>query len=979
MEINDTFPSELKELIIQGAREHNLKNIDLSIPKKRLVVFTGVSGSGKSSLAFDTIYAEGQRRYVESLSSYARQFLGQMEKPHYEYIRGLSPTIAIEQKAASKNPRSTVGTLTEIYDYLRVLFARLGVQFCYRCGRQIGAQPPEQIVREILRFPEGTRIILLSPLAVQRKGEFRELLQEVQRGGFVRMRVDGRIVDLLEIPPLDKKKKHTLEVVVDRLIISERIKDRLTDSVEIALKMGKGHMIVSYLESEPPAGDSPSGRPAAEGEASYRDIPFSEHRACAVCGLSYPELSPQFFSFNSPQGMCQACNGLGRRVEIDVNLVVPDPTKSIHEGALEAMGFSMKNRKGWSYQILSAIARELGIDLDVPFGELTGEQQRAILYGSGDREFLIKYMSRKFDLDYTTKNEGIIPTLLRRMKQTPSESQKSRYEQYMSTVPCSVCEGTRLRPEARSVRVGDRSLPDLTSMSIEHLSNFFETLRFEGSQALIAGELVRELQSRVRFLLNVGLDYLALNRSGPSLSGGESQRLRLASQMGTELTGVLYVLDEPSIGLHQRDNRKLLKALLHLRDIGNSLIVVEHDRETIESADYLVDFGPGSGVHGGRIIFAGHPGDIGHHPESLTGQYLSGQREIAVPSARRSPNGWLTILGASENNLKDITVQIPMGVLCFITGVSGAGKSTLIRQILYPALANRLHRARLPLGKHRGMEGLEKLDKVINIDQKPIGRTPHSNPATYVKVFDLIREVFAWQKEARMAGYTKGRFSFNMKGGRCEACGGDGMVKVEMHFLPDVYVPCEVCHGTRFNEATLRITYKGRNIAQVLDMTVEEALSLFAHHPRITGILQTLIDVGLSYITLGQSSMTLSGGEAQRIKLSRELARKSTGRTLYILDEPTTGLHFEDVRKLLTVLNRLVEAGNTVLVIEHNVDTIKTADYLIDLGPEGGDHGGEVIAAGTPEEVSRITASSTGQVLSRVLGAGEVSRCSHGS
>ncbi|MGA1865732.1 MAG: excinuclease ABC subunit UvrA [bacterium] len=943
--------TEIKSIIIKGAREHNLKNIDLEIPKKKLIVFTGVSGSGKSSLAFDTIYAEGQRRYVESLSSYARQFLGQMEKPHYDYIRGLSPTIAIEQKAASKNPRSTVGTLTEIYDYLRVLFARLGVQYCYQCDRPVGAQSPEQIVKEIMRLPEKTKILILAPLVRQRKGEFRDLFQEIQRGGFVRSRIDGEVVELTEVPELEKNKKHTIEVVVDRLVISGDMAERLTDSVESALRAGKGQLVVSC---------------AGEGD-SFRDIPFSEHLACDVCGISYPELSPQLFSFNSPQGMCRECNGLGRRAEMDPRLIVPDPGKSINEGALEAAGFSMKNQKGWGYHILLTIAGELGIDLNKPFDGLPAEHRDVILYGSGDREFVVKYTGPKFNLDYKMKYEGVIPTILRRMKQTVSESQKIHYERYMSTIPCSSCEGTRLRQEARSVRVHGKTLPELTSMSIDSLDHYFQSVRFDGSQAIIAEELIKELRSRVRFLLNVGLGYLSLERSGPSLSGGESQRLRLASQMGTELTGVLYVLDEPSIGLHQRDNLKLLNALLHLRDIGNSLIVVEHDRETMECADHIIDFGPGAGIYGGEIIFSGPPEEIVHNSRSLTGEYLSGKRQIDLPSGRRSPNGWLTVCGVAENNLKGMDVCIPLGVLCFVTGVSGAGKSSLVRQILYPALANQLHAARLPEGKFKGFIGLDQLDKVIYVDQNPIGRTPRSNPATYVKVFDLIREVFARQRDSKIAGYKKGRFSFNVKGGRCEACSGEGMVKVEMHFLPDVYVPCEVCHGTRFNESTLRITFKGKNIAQVLDMTVEEVMPLFAHHPRIIHILQTLLDVGLGYIKLGQSATTLSGGEAQRIKLSRELARKNTGRTLYLLDEPTTGLHFEDIKKLLAVLNRLVDAGNTVLIIEHNMDTIKTADYIIDLGPEGGDHGGEVVAAGTPEEICRVLASHTGRVLCKVL------------
>ncbi len=967
MYLKDDPSEEIKSLVIKGAREHNLKNIDLEIPKKKFVVFTGVSGSGKSSLALDTIYAEGQRRYVESLTAYARQFLGQMEKPHYDYIRGLSPTIAIEQKVASRNPRSTVGTLTEIYDYLRVFFARLGVQYCYKCGKRVNAQSPEQIVNEILCLPQDTKILLLAPLIQHRKGAFHELFQEVQRGGFVRVRVDGRAFELSEIPELDKNKKHNIDVIVDRLIISANIKERLTDSVELALRVGKGRLIVSCLDSGSLPEKGLPANPSAADIGNYHDIPFSERLACDACGISYPELSPQIFSFNSPLGMCKECNGLGKKVEIDPGKIVPDPGKSINEGALEAIGFSMKNRLGWSYQFLLAISRDLGINLDTPFNELSQKQQRVILYGSGDRKFLVNYKSDRFNLDYTTKNEGIIPTLMRRMKQTQSESQKIRYEQYMSDVPCMSCEGTRLRPEARSVMVGGKALPDLAAMSIENLWNYFESIHFEGSQAIIAKDLVKELQSRIRFLLNVGLGYLSLNRSGPSLSGGESQRIRLASQIGSELTGIIYVMDEPSIGLHAIDNKKLLNALFRLRDIGNTLLVVEHDRETMEAADHIVDFGPGAGIHGGSIIFSGPPRDIHDHPQSLTGQYLSGRKKIITPAVRRKPKGWIRILKASENNLKNLDVMIPLGVLCFVTGISGAGKSSLILQTLYPALANHFHSARLHVGRHERIKGLSQLDKVINIDQKPIGRTPRSNPATYVKVFDLIRDVFSWQKDAKIAGYNKGRFSFNVKGGRCEACLGEGMVKVEMHFLPDVYVPCEVCHGTRFNESTLMIKYKGKNIAQILDMTVEEAIPLFANHPKIIKILQTLVDVGLGYIKLGQSSTTLSGGEAQRIKLSRELAKKSTGRTLYLLDEPTTGLHFEDIRKLLDVLNSLVDAGNSIIIIEHNLDTVKTADYIIDLGPEGGDRGGEIVAAGTPEQVSLMQNSYTGRVLHKVL------------
>ncbi|MGA1824605.1 MAG: excinuclease ABC subunit UvrA [bacterium] len=939
---------ELQNIIIKGAREHNLKNVSVQIPKKKLVVFTGVSGSGKSSLAFDTIFAEGQRRYVESLSSYARQFLGQMEKPHYDYIRGLSPTIAIEQKATSRNPRSTVGTLTEIYDYLRVLFARVGVQYCYECQKPVGTQTPEQMVAEILNLPDRSRIMVMAPIVRHRKGEFKQIFADLQSKGFIRVRLDGHTYELSEVPEIDKNKKHDCDVIVDRLVINDKIKTRLTDSVEIALKLANGQLIICYSES--------SGN-------SWTDLQFNERLVCDRCSISYPELTPQLFSFNSPLGMCKECNGLGRRPEIDPDLIIPDQTKSIKNGAFDAIGFFKKSSNNWTYQIIKKVSEDLNIDISLPFGKLSPEHQKIILYGAGEREFVVNYRSKKFNLDYKTKYEGVIPTLLRRMKQTTSEAQKTRYEAYMSTVPCTGCGGTRLRREARSVYVGGKVMPELLSLSIKQVTQFFDELTFEGTKAMIAQELVKEVRSRLRFMLNVGLDYLSLDRSGPSLSGGEAQRLRLASQMGTELTGVLYVLDEPSIGLHQRDNKKLLDTLFHLRDIGNSIIVVEHDRETIESADHIIDFGLGAGTHGGNIIFSGTPDQIMNHATSLTGKYLKGSLTIPLPSSRRAPYGWITIRGAEENNLKNIDVAIPLGVLCFVTGVSGAGKSSLIRQILYPALANHFFKSRMHVGKHRIIEGIDQINKIINIDQKPIGRTPRSNPATYVKVFDLIRDVFSLQKDARIAGYKKSRFSFNVKGGRCEACHGEGMVKVQMHFLPDVYVPCDVCHGTRFNEATLRIQFKGLNITDVLNLTVEEAYRLFNKYPKISHILKTLMDVGLGYITLGQSSTTLSGGEAQRIKLSRELARRDTGKTLYLLDEPTTGLHFEDIRRLLLVLNQLVDSGNTVLVIEHNMDAIKTADYIIDIGPEGGDGGGEVVACGTPVELSRVPASHTGRIL----------------
>jgi len=946
---------ELDTIRVKGAREHNLRNIDIELPKKKLIVFTGVSGSGKSSLAFDTIFAEGQRRYVESLSAYARQFIGQMEKPKYDTIRGLSPTISIEQKAASKNPRSTVGTITEIYDYLRVLYARIGEQFCFRCGKKVGRGNAQSMVASILELPQKSKLQILAPIVENRKGEYRKQLQELRKEGFARVRVDGVVQNLEEVQTLAKHKKHTIELVIDRLIIrdGEAFYKRLTDSVEMALKFGQGVLIASI-----------SGR---------EDLRMSEARSC--CGIAYPELAPPLFSFNSPQGMCPDCNGIGNLLSMDKNRLIPDKSLSIRQGAVVPWrNYFLKPgapNNSWGLRQLEAMETQWGIDLDTPWRKLPVRQRNILLYGSDGREIQVRWDSDKIQGDITMAWEGLVHTMMRRYRQTHSENQKKYYSSFMSEQTCQTCQGKRLKPEVLCVRVGGRSIMDVTGMTIKEAHRFLDALKLNGNEKLIADELLKEITGRLGFLLNVGLDYLSMDRKGPSLSGGESQRIRLASQVGSELTGVLYILDEPSIGLHQRDNIKLLETLCHLRDIGNTLIVIEHDYETMETADYIVDIGPGAGLLGGLIVAQGTPQELRQNPESVTGQYLSGQKQIAIPKHRKKPkdagNKWVTIRGAAANNLANITVKIPLGLMVCITGVSGAGKSTLINQILYPALARELHDSKLEAGRHRSVKGLAHLNKIINIDQKAIGRTPRSNPATYTKVFDHIRDLFAMLPEARLRGYKKGRFSFNVKGGRCEDCRGDGYIKVEMHFLADVYVPCETCHGRRFNDATLQVRYKDRSIADVLNLTVRQARELFASHPKIKVILDTLTDVGLGYIKLGQAATTLSGGEAQRIKLARELAKRDTGQTLYILDEPTTGLHFQDIEMLLSVLGRLVASGNTVVVIEHNLDVIKTADWIIDLGPEGGDEGGRIVAYGTPEKVAHSTASYTGYFLKEAL------------
>jgi excinuclease ABC subunit A len=939
---------ELDHVLNRGAREHNLRGIDVRIPKKKLVVLTGVSGSGKSSLAFDTLYAEGQRRYVESLSAYARQFLGQMEKPRYDSIRGLSPTISIEQKTTGTNPRSTVGTITEIADYLRILYARVGVQHCHRCDRPVRGQTAEQIARELAALPEGTRLLLLARVLENRKGEHRELLAELRRSGFVRLRVDGEIRLAEETPALDKRRKHTVEVVVDRIAVRPGLASRITGSVEAALRLGEGSLLAQI-------GDAP-------------DRVFSEKMACAACGVSFPELTPQGFSFNSPQGMCMACNGLGTRVEIDPELVVPDDSLSLDGGAIRPWGADVSEKTGWAHGFRGQIVRQLGIDPKLPWREIPKRLREQLLYGTGERLFRVRWSGKSGQGSFDQTFEGVIPRLMRRFRESGSERAKQWYGQWMGDARCSECGGSRLRAESAAVRVGGRTPVEVSALTVEAAVAFFAGLRLEGAARQIAAEVLKEIRGRLEFLAAVGLGYLSLDRAGPTLSGGESQRIRLASQVGSELTGVIYILDEPSIGLHQRDNRRLLATLERMRDIGNTVVVVEHDEETIRAADWAIDFGPGAGVAGGRIVHAGTPASLARHPRSLTGAYLSGRRSIPVPAARRRPTGAIKILGARENNLADVDVEFPLGALVAVTGVSGAGKSTLVNDVLYPALARRFHGSAQRVGRHRALAGAEQLDKVIRIDQKPIGRTPRSNPSTYIKVFDEIRDFFAGLPASRIHGYKPGRFSFNVKGGRCEACQGDGMRTIEMHFLPDVFVRCEECAGRRFNEATLLVRFKGRSIADVLDLTVREAAELFAAHPKILGPLQLLADVGLDYIHLGQPSPTLSGGEAQRIKLARELARRATGRTLYLLDEPTTGLHFDDVRKLLDVLARLVDAGNSVIVIEHNLDVIKTADWVVDLGPEGGPGGGRLVAQGTPEQVAEVESSHTGRYLRRALG-----------
>ncbi|SDU46893.1 excinuclease ABC subunit UvrA [Desulfobacula phenolica] len=948
---------ELDRIIVKGAREHNLKTIDVDIPKKKMVVFTGVSGSGKSSLAFDTIFAEGQRRYVESLSSYARQFIGQMEKPKYDTIRGLSPTIAIEQKAASKNPRSTVGTITEIYDYLRVLFARVGTQYCCTCGQKVGRGHAQSMVSQILSLPDASKILILSPIVENRKGEHKERLEELKKQGYARVRVDGVVQDLENVQTLAKNKKHHIEVVVDRLKVTntQAFEKRLTDSVENALKLGSGQIIVHMLGRE--------------------DLKMSEARSC--CGIAYPELAPQIFSFNSPLGMCQECNGIGTLLSMDPDKIVPDKNLSIRQGAvIPWKNYFIKNPRyandnSWGMSQLTAMEQQWGINFDIPWKKLPKKDRDLLLYGSKNKEMTVNWNSHKIQGEFTRTHEGLIHTLIRRYKTTQSEGQKKYYAKFMTASTCPACHGRRLKDEVLNVHIQGQSIMDVTAMTVKQAYEFINTLNMTGNKRLIAQELLKEISDRLGFLVNVGLDYLSLDRSGPTLSGGESQRIRLASQVGSELTGVLYILDEPSIGLHQRDNIKLLQTLHHLRDIGNTLIIVEHDQETMEESDWIVDIGPGAGHLGGQIVAQGTPEQIRRNPASITGRFLTGKERINIPKKRKSPEArggkWISIVKAEENNLKQITANIPLGLLVAVTGVSGAGKSTLINQILYPALAVKLHNSQMTVGRHGKIKGLAHLNKIINIDQKPIGRTPRSNPATYTKVFDHIREFFALLPESKARGYKKGRYSFNVKGGRCEACKGDGYIKVEMHFLADVFVPCDVCCAKRFNRATLEIAYKDHSISDILDLSVLQARDLFASHPKITNILDTLMDVGLSYIKLGQAATTLSGGEAQRIKLARELAKRDTGDTLYILDEPTTGLHFQDIRLLLKVLSRLTVSGNTVIIIEHNMDVIKTADWIIDLGPEGGSSGGEIIAEGPPEKIAQSSKSHTGKYLKQIL------------
>lgn len=938
------------EIVIRGAREHNLKNIDLTIPRDKLVVFTGVSGSGKSSLAFDTLYAEGQRRYVESLSSYARQFLGQMEKPDVDQIDGLSPAISIDQKTTSHNPRSTVGTVTEIYDYLRLLYARIGVPHCPKCGKEIKKQTIDQIVDRVLELPERTKIQLLAPVVRGRKGEHVKLLEDAKKSGYVRVRVDGIIYDLSEEIKLEKNKKHTIEIIVDRLVVKEGIQKRLTESIETVAALTGGLLVVDVNQGED-------------------ELVFSQNFSCPDCGIDLMEIEPRLFSFNNPSGACPTCTGLGMQMKFDEQLIVPNDSLSIAGGAIVAPGYNSISTKDTMTRVLfDALAEEYGFSLDTPFRELPEEIKKIIFYGTGGKKLRITYTNYRGTGSYDYAFEGIIPNLQRRYSET-SETMRGEYEEYMTNIECPSCHGMRLRPEVLAITVGGKNISQVTEMSVADIQKFFQNLQLSGRDEMIAERILKEIHARIGFLVDVGLDYLTLSRAAGTLSGGEAQRIRLATQIGSGLVGVVYILDEPSIGLHQRDNDKLLKTLQHLRDIGNSLIVVEHDEDTMYAADFIVDVGPGAGKDGGNIICTGDVEEIKACTESFTGDYLSGRKKIEVPEKRRpvNPEAMLHVVGAAENNLKQINVDIPLGIFTCVTGVSGSGKSSLVNEILYKRLARDLNRAKLRPGNHEDMNGQDKLDKVINIDQSPIGRTPRSNPATYTGLFDMIRDVFAQTTEAKMRGYQKGRFSFNVKGGRCEACAGDGIIKIEMHFLPDIYVPCEVCHGKRYNRETLEVKYKGKTISDVLEMTVEEALEFFENIPRIKAKLQTLYDVGLSYVQLGQSSTTLSGGEAQRVKLATELSKKSTGRTMYILDEPTTGLHMADVHKLVHILQRLAEGGNTVVVIEHNLDVIKTADYIIDLGPEGGTGGGTIVACGTPEEVCAVPESYTGKYLKPIL------------
>jgi excinuclease ABC subunit A len=934
------------KIIIQGARQHNLKNIDVELPRNKLVVITGLSGSGKSTLAFDTLYAEGQRRYVESLSTYARQFLERMDKPDVDLIEGLSPAIAIEQKTSSHNPRSTVGTVTEIYDYLRLLFARVGTPHCHRCGRPITSQSIDQIVDNVMSLTEDTRLIILAPLISGQKGSHEKLFRKLKREGFARVRVDGQILEIEEVGKLGKTKKHDIDVVVDRLIVKATIRKRLADSLELALAQSGGIASVHLPGKE--------------------TILFSEKSACIKCNISYPEFTPASFSFNSPQGACRSCDGLGTTTELASELIIPNPKLSLREGAVSVWA---KRNSMHFIEFLDALTQHFGTDIYTPFEELSEAFQRVILYGSGNEmvNFYFERNHRRYT--YQKPFEGVIPNLERRYRETDSNYIRQEIKQYMNFRPCSACNGTKLNRASRSVKIGDLNIAEITALSVAKTRDFFLDLKLDGKQQIIARRILREIVERLGFLQSVGLPYLTLDRSAQSLSGGESQRIRLATQIGSKLTGVLYVLDEPSIGLHQKDNQRLLKTLLKMRDLGNTVLVVEHDEDTIRSAEYVVDMGPGAGVNGGHVVFAGTPEKLLTHESSLTGQYLSGRKSIPIPTGRRSNHKpQLIVEGATHNNLKNISVAFPLGCFICVTGVSGSGKSTLVLETLYPALVQKFYHTRTPAGVHGRVLGMEHVDKVINIDQSPIGRTPRSNPGTYTGLFSNIRDLFSRTPEARMRGYKPGRFSFNVKGGRCEACRGDGIIKIEMHFLPDVYVACDVCHGNRYNRETLEIRYKGRNIKEVLEMTVNQATDFFSRIAKIRTKLQTLVDVGLGYIQVGQPATTLSGGEAQRVKLSRELSKKGSGKTIYLLDEPTTGLHVDDIRKLLEVLNQLVETGNTVIVIEHNMDVIKTADHIIDLGPEGGDEGGYVIGCGTPEEITAISNSYTGQYLAKILG-----------
>lgn len=938
------------EIVIRGAREHNLKNLNLTIPRDKLIVFTGLSGSGKSSLAFDTIYAEGQRRYVESLSSYARQFLGQMEKPDVDTIEGLSPAISIDQKSTNNNPRSTVGTVTEIHDYLRLLYARIGIPHCPKCGRVIRRQTVDEVVEQVMAFGEGARVQIIAPAVRGRKGEHVKLLEQIQKDGYVRVKVDGEIYDIADVPKLDKKLKHTIDVIVDRIVVRAGAESRLAGSLETAFAFGAGLAKVEH-----------------NGEEQL----FSENYACPDCGVSIEELTPRMFSFNNPYGACPTCSGLGALMKIDPALIVPNEELSLRQGAINVTGWQSSNTASIAGMYLAALGEKYGFDMDTPFNKLSEQARHAILYGTGNERIHIEYHREFGEGSYDSPFEGVIPNLERRYKETQSDYMKHEIEEYMANIPCPDCKGKRLKSESLAVTVGGMNIAQLSDMTVRHAREKLSALTLNKTEEMIAGRILKEIDSRLGFLISVGLDYLTLSRAAGTLSGGEAQRIRLATQIGSSLVGVLYILDEPSIGLHQRDNAKLIDTLKGMRDIGNTLIVVEHDEETMLNADYIVDIGPGPGEHGGEVVFAGTPEEIMTDEKSITGKYLSGREYIAVPAKRRETGeNWLQIRGARANNLKNVNVDIPLGVFTCVTGVSGSGKSSLVNEVLKKTLLRDLNRARTRPGEHDEILGIDKLDKIIDIDQSPIGRTPRSNPATYTGLFDLIRDVFAQTPDAKMRGYTNGRFSFNVKGGRCEACRGDGILKIEMHFLPDIYVPCEVCGGKRYNRETLEVKYKGKTIADVLDMTVEEALKFFAPLPKLARKLQTLYDVGLVYIRLGQSSTTLSGGEAQRVKLATELARRDTGRTLYVLDEPTTGLHTDDVKRLIAILQRLCDGGSTVVVIEHNLDVIKTADYIIDLGPEGGDMGGTIVCTGTPEQVAQNKKSYTGIYLKPMLEKG---------